>query len=269
MTERVPVADAGDAARFVALGMRPRLLPARDMVYAEFVRRYLEDETFADLVNAVADGLGLVILACGKQTGLVLAATGESLFEVKMDHYARRTVLQDRAGEKVLHGLIHLAVAAVAYPRPADLADDSYVGRVSVEQVDAVVREACRQLEEKTAAGEEGLDPAEDAPELEKTWRIYARRPPAAATKDGRLAPNATRSMITKAMRFLVEQGFLTQVGSEGGGTYRTTPRYQVQVRELAASSVFAELLELGVVAVADGSGSLRSVQADAPLTED
>jgi hypothetical protein len=154
-------------------------------------------------------------------------------------------------------------VAAVAYPRPADLANDSYIGRVSVEQVDAVVREACRILDEKATAAEEGLDPIEDAPALEKTWRVYARRPSAAATKDGRLAPDATRSMITKALKFLVDQGFLNHVNGEGGGTYRTTPRYQIQVRELAADSVFTELLDLGVVTVTDGRGSLRTVESD------
>jgi hypothetical protein len=51
-------------------------------------------------------------------------------------------------------------------------------------------------------------------------------------------------------------------VSDSGGGTYRTTPRYQVQVRELAAERAFAELLDLGVVAVTDPSGSLRAVSS-------
>lgn len=262
MSVNVPIADAAEAAKFITLGMRPRLLPARDLAYGDYVRRYREDETFAELTNAVANGLGLAVLACSQQTGLVLAATDGSLFEIKMEDYSRRAAARDRR-EKMLHGLVHLAVAAVAYPRPADLANDSYIGRVSVEQVDAVVREACRVLDEKAAAAEESLDPLEEAPDLEKTWRVYARRPSAAATKDGRLAPDATRSMVTKALKFLAEQGFLSQVGGEGGGTYRTTPRYQVQVRELAADRAFAELLDLGVVTVTDGHGTLRAVSSD------
>lgn len=262
MTVHVPIADAAEAAKFIALGMRPRLLPSRDLVYLDYVRRYKEDETFAELTDAVANGLGLAVLCCSQQTGLVLASTHGSLFEIKMDDYSRRAAV--RSGpERTIHGLIHLAVAAVAYPRPADLANDSYVGRVSVEQIDAVVREACRILDEKAAAAEESLDPLEDAPALEKTWRVYARRPSAASTKDGRLAPDATRSMITKALKFLVEQGFLSHVNGEGGGTYRTTPRYQVQVRELAADSAFTELLDLGVVTVTDGLGTLHAVGSE------
>lgn len=264
MTDHVPITDAADAARLIALGMRPRSLPARDLIYADLVRRHAEDPAFAELTSAIADGLGLVVLACAPQTGLVLAATEQSLFAMKIDDYVRRTVFRERREvERVLHGLIHLAVAAVAYPRPDDLANDSYLGRVNVEQVDSLVREACRMLEEKAAAAEENNDPLDDAPGLERTWRIYARRPAAATTKDGRLAPDATRSMVTKALRFLTDQGFLTAVSGDGGGTYRTTPRYQVHVRELAAEAAFTELLDLGVVVVTDGTGTLHTVPTD------
>ncbi len=257
MNEAIHTADAADAARLIALGLRPKQLPARDLIYADLVRRYQQDPVFADLVEAVAAGLGLAVLAVTTRSGAVLAAMSDSLFEVKIDEYARRVNLRDRNVEKVLHGLIHLAVAALCFPRPDDLADDTYVGRVSVDQVDQVVREACRMLEEAAAAAEENPDPLHDAPTLEQVWRVYARRPSAAATKDGRLAADTTRGMITKALRFLTDQGFLHTAGDEGGGTFRTTPRYQVQVRELAAEQAFDELLALGVVAGGSPTGSL------------
>jgi DNA-binding PadR family transcriptional regulator len=88
------------------------------------------------------------------------------------------------------------------------------------------------------------------------------RRPETALTKDGRLAPSTTRGVIAKALRFLAEQGFLIKASDEQGGTYRTTPRYQVQVRELAAERAFAELLTLQVVPVTAPSGSLRAASA-------
>lgn len=259
----ITIDDVGDASRLVSLGMRPKLLPSRDVVYGDLVRRYSEDPDFADLVQAVADGLGLIVLAVSPRTGAVLAAAGDSAFEIKIDDYARRASFRDRRDtEKALHGVIHLAIAALAFPRPADLADDTYVGRVSVEQVDAVVREACRVLDERAAAAEENNDPLDDAPDLERVWRIYARRAAVAGTKDGRLGADTTHGMVSKAMRFLSEQGFLTAV-SDADGVYRTTPRYSVQVRELAAERAFAELLDLGVVTVSDGSGSLHAVAAE------
>ena len=247
-------ADVETAARLVAHGMRPKALPARDPGYAELVRRYREDDAFADTVQRVASGLGLVVLAVGPQSGIVLAAVEESVFEIRMDEYARRTVLQNRQADKVMHGLAHLAVAALAFPRPDDLADDSYVGRVSVHQVDGAVREACRALEERVAGTDEA-DPVSDAPQLEEVWRAWSRRPEATATKDGRAGEATTRGIVGKALRFLAEQGFLVPAGSEG--VYRTTPRYQVQVRELAAQRTFDELLALGVLPVAT-AGSLR-----------
>jgi hypothetical protein len=254
-------ADAEAAARLVTLGLRPKQLPARDAVYAELVRRYGADDDFKGMVNAVAAGMGLLVLAVTMRTGAVLAATEESVFEIKMDEYSRRAALRERRDvDKVLHGLIHLAVAALAFPRPDDLANDTYVGRISVEQVDGVVREASRMLDERARDAEQNQDPLEDAPELERAWRAYARRSAVAVTKDNRLAPDSTRGMVTKAMRFLTDQGLLQTAGDEQGGTYRTTARYQVQVRELAAERAFDELLDLGVVSVKDGSGSLHTL---------
>ena len=185
-----------------------------------------------------------------------------SVFEQKFDEYARRAVLGERRDlERLLHGVAHLAIAALAFPRPDDLAADTYVGRISVEQADSMVREACAMLAARAAAAEAG-DPLEEAPELERAWRVYLRRPEAAPTKDGRLAPSTTRGVIAKALRFLADQGFLARVSDEYDGTYRTTPRYQVQVRELAAERAFAELLDLAVVAVTDPSGSLHATSS-------
>ena len=256
--------DVESAARLISFGMRPKQLPGRDLVYGNLVRRYGEDSAFKQLTNSVAAGLGLMVLDVSRQAGAVLAATDESVFEIKMDSYARQSKIRERREtEKVLHGLVHLATAALGYPRPDDLARDTYIGRVSVEQVDGVVREACRILDERAAKAERNNDPLAGAPELEQAWRAYARRPAAAATKDGRLASDTTRGMVSRALRFLADQGFLVQVSGEQGGTYRTTPRYQIQVRELAADSAFAELLELGVVAMGDAAGSLRPSISD------
>jgi hypothetical protein len=256
--------DVESAARLISFGLRPKQLPARDVVYGDLVRRYTEDTAFKQLTNSVAAGLGLMVLDVSAGAGAVLAATDESVFEIKMDGYARQSKIRERREtEKVLHGLVHLAAAALGFPRPDDLANDTYVGRVSVEQVDGVVREACRILDERVAKAGKNNDPLAGAPELEHAWRAYARRPAAAATKDGRLASDTTRGMVSRALRFLADQGFLVPVSAEQGGTYRTTPRYQVQVRELAADSAFEELLALGVVAVADGGGTLRPSISD------
>jgi hypothetical protein len=263
MSSSLSAQDVTEAARLLALGMRPKLLPARDLTYAELIKRFGEEDAFRDIAESIAEGLGLVILAASHRTGVVLGPVTDSMFEQKLEDYARRAVMGERRDlEKVLHGLAHMAIAALVFPRPDDLANDTYVGRVSAEQADNVVRDACRELAAKAATAEEAADPLDDAPELERVWRVYLRRPETALTKDGRIAPGTTRGVITKALRFLAEQGFLIKTSDEYGGTYRGTPRFQVQVRELASERVFAELLALGVVPVTDLSGSLRAVQA-------
>lgn len=58
-------------------------------------------------------------------------------------------------------------------------------------------------------------------------------------------------------MAFLTDSGFLHRTGDDAGGAYRTTARYQLQVRDMAGSAAMAELLALGVVPVTDGSATL------------
>ncbi|MFC5724279.1 hypothetical protein ACFP1Z_29405 [Streptomyces gamaensis] len=251
----VTPADAADAARLVAFGLQPKLVPARDAEYAELLRRHRDDPAFARLADAVAAGLGLVVLEVSTRAGMAVTAAEDSVFAVRMGDYARRTTAD--SADRFLHGLAHLAVAALAFPRPADLADDGYIGRVTVNGVDAFVRQACRRLEERAAEAGENTDPSTDAPGLEAAWRVYARRSATGATKDARRLAGSTTGIVAKAIGFLVDSGFLQRTGDDAGGAYRTTARYQLQVRDMAGTAAMAELLELGIVPVADGSATL------------
>ncbi|MFI6563534.1 hypothetical protein [Streptomyces sp. NPDC050534] len=254
-TSAVTPADAADAARLVAFGLQPKLQPARDQEYAELLRRYREDPPFGRLADAVATGLGLVVLEVSPRAGMAVTAAEDSVFAVRMSDYARRTSAD--GGDRFLHGLAHLAIAAMAFPRPEDLADDGYIGRVTVNGVDAFVRQACRRLEERAAEHGDNTDPATDAPALEAAWRIWIRRSATGATKDARRLAGSTTGIVGKAAAFLTDSGFLQRTGDDNGGTYRTTTRYQLQVRDMAGSAAMSELLELGVVPVTDGRPTL------------
>jgi hypothetical protein len=260
-------ADAADAARLVSLGLRTRLLPARDLEYAELIRRYRDDPAFARLADAVATGLGLVVLEVSTRAGMALAAADDSVFAVRMGDYSRRAASDST--DRFLHGLAHLAVAAMAFPRPEDLADDGYIGRVTVNGVDAFVRQACRRLEERAEEAGEITDPASGAPGLEAAWRVYSRRSATGATKDARRLSGSTIGIVGKAVAFLVDSGFLHKTSDDAGGTYRTTARYQLQVRDLAGSAAMAELLDLGVVPVSDGTPALAPPDDSGELVAD
>lgn len=251
----VTPADAADAARLVSFGLQPKLLPARDTEYTDLLRRYREDPAFARIADAVATGLGLVVLEVSPRAGMAVTAAEDSVFAVRMGDYARRAATDP--ADRFLHGLAHLAVAALSFPRPEDLADDGYIGRITVNGVDGFIRQACRRLEERAAEDGENTDPSTAAPGLEAAWRIYARRSATGATKDARRLAGSTTGIVGKAVAFLTDSGFLQRTGDDAGGAYRTTARYQLQVRDMAGHAAMTELLELGVVPVTDGSASL------------
>lgn len=164
----------------------------------------------------------------------------------------------DAVAAWVVNNLLNVGNAdrGLAYPRPADLGNPAYVGRVTVNGVDAFVREAARRLDEQAVERGEDTDPPADRPDLEAAWRAYRRRAGNPSSLDGRRVWSSTVGMVGKALTFLADQGLLIRAGDENGGTYRTTSRYRVQVLE-AGARMFDELVRLDVATVSDGHGSL------------
>jgi hypothetical protein len=261
VTSASALADIEDVSALLAFGVRAKTLPSRSDAYLRLVRRYLADSEFAAQVRAAAEGWGLSVLDVSVRSGLVLAAQSGSLFEIKMDDYARMAS-ENRDREKVLHGIIHLATAALCFPRADDLADDAYIGRVTAASVDIIVREACRVIQSRIDAAAENGDPMSDASALEEAWRAYLRRPETAATRDARQNPVTTLAMAKRALRWLADRGLLVPVSEEDSDTYRTTSRYQVHVRELAAHAAFQDLVSLGVQLPIGGDGKLAGPAA-------
>lgn len=187
---------------------------------------------------------------------MAVAAAEDSLFAVRMGDYSRRAASEST--DRFLHGLAHLAVAAMAFPRPEDLSDDGYLGRITVNGVDAFVRQACRRLEEQAAVDGDNTDPQSDAPGLEAAWRVWARRTATGATKDAHAALRLDHRHRRQGRAVPGRLGLPAEgLRRRRMGTYRTTARYQLQVRDLVGGTAMAELLDLGIVPVSDGSASL------------
>lgn len=233
---------AGDAARLVAFGLRPKLRPESEPDYGSLVTRYRVDAAFRDVVGAVSAGLGLAVLDAGP-FGVVLGAEDGSPFAYRLGDYRQNLTVDDR----LLHGLVHLAIAAYCYPTAASLDEEAAVQRVTVLGVERYLREACQRLAER--AGD--ADPREDQPELEQAWRIFHRRNATRDSADGRRLGKSTQSMIHVALETLADNGFLRRITDAEGGTYQALHRYRLQVRELAASEGYRLLTEAGVGAAA------------------
>lgn len=231
--------NTSDAARLVAFGLRQKLRPIEDPDYLDLVRRFRQQDSFQDVVHAVADGMGIDVLDVTETAGAVLGARDGSAFALRLEDYYRRAK-EGNARRRILHGLAQLAIAACCFPRPDDLEDPEHAPRVAVNEVDEYLRDLCRRLDQLHA--DEELDAPVGQEGLERTWRMYAKQPEAAATGDRRAHEGATRQVLSKAFDALVEQGLMRKVASELGGTYQPTPAYRIHVRELARDDVWFEL---------------------------
>lgn len=233
------VEDTSQASQLVAFGLRPKVRPIEEPDYLDLVRRYRQQDSFARAVRAVADGMGLDVLDVTEAAGAVLGAREGSAFATRMEDYYRRA-REGNSRLRVLHGLAQLAIAATSFPRPDDLEDPEHAPRVAVNEVDEYLRALCRRLDEQCA--HEELDPPAENPGLERSWRMYARQPEAAATEDRRAWSGATRQVVTKAFDALIEQGLMRKVSDALGGTYQPTPAYRIHVRELSREDVWFDL---------------------------
>ena len=242
MTE-LQVTDAGAASQLIGYGLQPRLRPASTPLYAQLVERHQGDVAFRDLVEHIADGLGLVVLDVAGASGITLAAAEGSPFELRLADYRANLSADDR----LLHGLIHVGIAAYSYPTSASLTDDD-VRQASVAEVEAFIRAGCLSLQERAGTA----DPSTDQPETEQAWRLYLRRQSTRDTADGRVGISTTTGMVKYAFERLVSAGLATRASDADGGTYRLLGRYRIGVRELAATTAYRELMD----AIAETSSS-------------
>lgn len=221
------MSDVVSAARLVAFGLEPRRRPSNEPDYASLCERYRDDPLFVRAVGEVAEGLGLKVLDVSER-GLVLGITADSPFHFTVAQY-RKDMTSD---ERLVHGLVQVALAAWLYPRAEDLEADGEVRRVTVVELDTWIREQSAAL--LTTLGVTPDAPAE-RPELERALEVYLRWPATREVADGRRAGKTTQNAIAQACGRLEEHGLFRKMSDEGAGTYQALHRYRVQVREHAA----------------------------------
>jgi hypothetical protein len=226
------VSDPVAAGRLIAYALQPKLVPARDADYAALIAQFHSDPPFADLVGGLADGQGLTILTCDRLLGLIVAPTADSPHRLRMDDYLATAKVEQR----LLHGLAHLAIAAVCYPTAASLEDDGApLPSVSAREVHERVERLAVALHERF----QRADPPTDEPELEPVWRLVIRTRATDTTTDGRSTPFTTLGMIKKALAFLAEHGLSDEVPRAAEpDTYRMRARYRLHILDAARQAL-------------------------------
>ncbi|MGW6638235.1 hypothetical protein [Streptomyces cyaneofuscatus] len=230
------VADLVDAARLVSFGCQPRLRPLGVPQYRDLLQRYRGDGAFRDAVDAMAEGLEVDLVEAHEVEGLVLHPREGAWLSYRLKDHPKLGV-QDR----LVLGLAHVAIAARAYPYPADLEEES-VKRVSLTEIDDFLRSLTERLR-RAAVDESGL--AVPHAELDAAWRIYSRLSPGRLTASGQLAKSSTQWVIKEALEWLVSQGMAVRAPELGPGHFRLTHRFRLQVRESASTAAFSVLCDI------------------------
>lgn len=223
------------AGRLIHWGLQGRARPAQEEEYRRLLEKYLDQSDFREITREVARGLGLQILEAGP-LGMVLGTSGESTFTYKPSDF-RNTA---RAEDRLIDGLVQVALAAAVFPRAQDLQEDPGVARppVSVDDIDATLRALCERLGEKAKTA-----PDPEATGLYEAWRAYQQRPSVKETGDDRAAFRSTRRVIETALERMTQLGCFTN--PENKDAYQPTWRYQVLVRELAAQTLWTRIREV------------------------
>jgi len=228
-----------DAAALVRFALDPRASALADPERQVLLSRFHGDETFNEEVHHVAEGLGLDILPAGPDA-LVLSARSESPFAPRLEDYP---LTVRTAADRLGHGLIHLAIAAMAYPRESDLEDQARVVRLSVHEVD---EHLWRLADAKAQADPAASDAPDGDVSLVPAWASWRRQRRAGQTADGRSHPRTTRRWVEVAFEWLVEHGLAQRVSDAGGGTYRLTRRHRTLVREVTSQRLIAAIDQIG-----------------------
>ena len=235
MADMTHLSEAQRAVLLLNKGLSPRASALRgDVDYRELLAHWRADPEFRQLVDDLAPMLGLRVIDV-LDHAIVLAPSGlESVFAATL------TDLRPGLGEmpRGALALIQIAIAATFFPTAAALTgaqDDFAEVSATPARVAAVLREHCGRLE-----AEAGDDPDLAEAGLAEAWRELARLPDAGPDGSQRARLSSLVGMVKLVLNQLYEHGMVQTLDDTAEGeTYIPTPRYRLQVRELAANELF------------------------------
>lgn len=237
------LADVTQAARLLRYAIAPKERPTPDSQYRLLLDRYRTDSGFVELVERVADGLGIDV-RIPTPLGLIVSGRADGPFAVTLANSglslrAGRNGLQDRR----CFGLVLVALAAFAYPNGESLGDST---NPTVRPV-----ELERFLDSRIAAVVEETGNYDDDADgqLGQAARIWLDLPEILPGDRGGLRRDCRRDYVNKALEFLVAQGRARHepaLDDDRGKAYALNDRFRVGIAEITESLVFGVLARRG-----------------------
>jgi hypothetical protein len=219
--------DLADVGALIGCALRPKVRPGADSEYRTLLGRYRGDVEFRNAVDSVLDGLDAQVLS-DSDLGLVLGVRRESVFAYRISD------LPNVGGvtERLLVGLVSVAIAAYAFPTPSDF-DDDRVRWVSVDEMERFIREVCERFKRTPT----------DDDELDEAWRTYDRLSPAYKADKGkgkaRRSPASSTYWVASVLGWMVDQGLARPAAARGPEAYQLLERLRIQAGELAGNATY------------------------------
>ncbi len=229
--------SAYEAGRLVGFALRCQN-PATSKEYAGLLRRYEEDTTLRTVVDSLCDGLGLRILYVGKH-GLIITASESSPFRLNADDY-KSGMTPD---ERILHGIIQVAVAAYSFPRAETLAQDDDVqpALITPQKLAMYLREFAEAEQHKVHE-----NPDHSETEERQLWRLVLTQALTKETTAKRESPKSLMGMCSYALGYLADNG-LMRIVDENKGVYQGTSAYRIRLKYHAAHALFEQMRQFAL----------------------
>ncbi len=237
----LPLANqAYDAGRLLAFALRSQnAMTSKE--YAELLRRYEEDSTLRTVVDSTCDGLGLRIIYVG-QFGLIVSPSDTSPFRLTAEEYRSGMAPEER----ILHGLIQVAIAAYSFPRAETLAQDDDVqpAPMTARKLAEYLRGFAEAEHNKTI--HESPDHLES--EERRVWREVLTLALTKETTSRRESPRSLTGMCRYALDYLTRHGLMRLV-DEGRGIYQGTSSYRIRLKYYGAHALLEQMRQIASIA--------------------
>jgi hypothetical protein len=217
------------AAELLAFGLQRRSRPVEGSDYRALLDRYRTELRFRDVVDTMAEGLGLEALGTPR-SGIVLAPEPGGPFATRLADF--RAMDQN---ERLVFGLVLIGIAAYAYPQDVDF-DDPETKLVDLLKIDEFLRSAIDTL--KATDGGEGTPEARARAAAE----VYEDMPQLITTQTGRRGRGCTLKAIEDTFGWLVDQGAAREATSLGPDVYHLTDRFRLLVADSAGGAALDAL---------------------------
>jgi hypothetical protein len=127
--------DVRAAAELITFGLARRGRPVEGSDYRTLLDRYRTELRFKDVVDTMAEGLGLEVLGTPR-AGIVLAPDPGGPFATRLGDLRAMT-----EEERLVFGLVLVGIAAYAYPNDIDF-DDPEAKLIDIPRIDEFLRAA-------------------------------------------------------------------------------------------------------------------------------